>query len=190
MTDTKTPRIKIIVSAGFFAAITFLGIQAFRIPVPAAVGTPFLHFGHIFVILSIFCLGPKVSAVSSTLGFIIFDLLNGYVQSIPNVLVTTLLNCFIVGTVYTILNRKTAANSRKGYLYAVLCAIIYGILNILLDFLWGTGELILLGSSISAAAAIKLTSIPATGVNSAFTVAGVLLLYLPVRNAYNRFMRD
>ena len=40
---------KKIVMTAFFAAIIYLGIQSFRIPLPAAVGTPFLHFGHIFV---------------------------------------------------------------------------------------------------------------------------------------------
>ena len=43
-------KVKNLVITAFFTAITFLGIQSFRIPLPAAVGTPFLHFGHIFVV--------------------------------------------------------------------------------------------------------------------------------------------
>ena len=43
MNDNK---VKNLVITAFFTAITFLGIQSFRIPLPAAVGTPFLHFGH------------------------------------------------------------------------------------------------------------------------------------------------
>ena len=74
-----------VVMTAFFAAVIFLGIQSFRIPLPAAVGTPFLHFGHIFVMLSIVCLGGKRSAVSGVLGLIIFDILNGYLHAIPNV---------------------------------------------------------------------------------------------------------
>ena len=49
---------KKIVMTAFFAAIIYLGIQSFRIPLPAAVGTPFLHFGHIFVMLAVLMLGP------------------------------------------------------------------------------------------------------------------------------------
>ena len=45
----KDQKIKTLVSMAFFTAVTFLGIQAFRIPVPAVVGTPFIHFGHVFV---------------------------------------------------------------------------------------------------------------------------------------------
>ena len=51
---SQTTRTKSIVITAFFTAIVFLGIQSFRIPMPAAVGTPFLHFGHIFVMLAIF----------------------------------------------------------------------------------------------------------------------------------------
>lgn len=42
-------KVKALVITAFFAAITYLGIQVFRIPMPAVIGTPFVHFGHIFV---------------------------------------------------------------------------------------------------------------------------------------------
>lgn len=68
---------KKIVMTAFFAAIIYLGIQSFRIPLPAAVGTPFLHFGHIFVMLAVLMLGPKLSTVAGVLGLLVFDVLNG-----------------------------------------------------------------------------------------------------------------
>ena len=71
-----------VVMTAFFAAVIFLGIQSFRIPLPAAVGTPFLHFGHIFVMLSIVCLGGKRSAVSGVLGLIIFVCKYNYKMSV------------------------------------------------------------------------------------------------------------
>ena len=40
----KDNEIKSVVMTAFFAAVIFLGIQSFRVPLPAAVGTPFLHF--------------------------------------------------------------------------------------------------------------------------------------------------
>ena len=51
---------KKIVMTAFFAAIIYLGIQSFRIPLPAAVGTPFLHFGHIFVMLAVILKGNNI----------------------------------------------------------------------------------------------------------------------------------
>ena len=68
MRQSSTINLKTIVTAGFFAAVTFLGIQMFRIPLPAAVGTPFVHFGHIFVVLGVLLQGGKKGAVSGTIG--------------------------------------------------------------------------------------------------------------------------
>ena len=55
----KDQKIKTLVSMAFFTAVTFLGIQAFRIPVPAVVGTPFIHFGHVFVVMGMLSPGRK-----------------------------------------------------------------------------------------------------------------------------------
>lgn len=174
----------------FFAAIIFLGIQSFRIPLPAAVGTPFLHFGHIFVVLAIICLGAGRSAVAGVLGLVIFDILNGYLHSIPNVFVSTIIKCLLVGTVYGILKKKAQGDSRKEYACAVGCAALYGVTNIVVDFIWSVGELILLGSTFSAAVAAEITSIPATIINAGFTVIGILILYKPVVMAYRRVVSD
>ena len=63
MGQSSTINLKTIVTVGFFAAVTFLGIQMFRIPLPAAVGTPFVHFGHIFVVLGVLLQGGKKGAI-------------------------------------------------------------------------------------------------------------------------------
>ncbi len=123
------------VLTAFFAAVIFLGIQSFRIPLPAAVGTPFLHFGHIFVMLAVICLGNKRSTIAAVLGLVIFDLLNGYIHSIPNVFVSTIIKCMLVGTLYTALKKHANGNIRKEYAYGIACAAVYGITNIVVDFI-------------------------------------------------------
>ncbi|MFR2836753.1 MAG: ECF transporter S component, partial [[Clostridium] nexile] len=70
MGQSSTINLKTIVTVGFFAAVTFLGIQMFRIPLPAAVGTPFVHFGHIFVVLGVLLQGGKKGAISGTIGLV------------------------------------------------------------------------------------------------------------------------
>lgn len=175
-----------VVMTAFFAAVIFLGIQSFRIPLPAAVGTPFLHFGHIFVMLSIVCLGGKRSAVSGVLGLIIFDILNGYLHAIPNVFVSTIIKCLFVGAVFSVMKRRAAGERKKEYMTAVICAALYGITNIAVDFVWSVAELVLLGSTLSAAVAAEVMSIPATIINAGFTVIGIALLYIPVSSAYRR----
>lgn len=189
MNQSKTSNVKSIVMTAFFAAVIFVGIQAFRIPLPAAVGTPFLHFGHIFVMLAILMIGPQKSTVAGVLGLVIFDLLNGYIHSIPSVFVTTVVKCLLVGFIFLALQKKAANNARKEYLFAVVCAAIYGITNIVLDFIWSVTELVIAGSSLQAALIAELTSIPATIINAVFTVVGIALLYIPVRSAFRRVMR-
>lgn len=183
---SQTPRTKSIVITAFFTAIVFLGIQSFRIPIPAAVGTPFLHFGHIFVMLAILCLGPKRSTVAGTLGLIIFDILNGYIQAIPNVFVSTIIKCLLVGFLFEAMKKGTDGTLKSEYKYAILCAGIYGISNIILDFLWSTAELVIWGSTLEAALTAEIASIPATIINAVFTIIGVALLYIPVKSAYRR----
>ena len=45
-------QVKTIVMTAFFADMINLGIQSFLIHLTAAVGTPFVHIGHIFNKLS------------------------------------------------------------------------------------------------------------------------------------------
>lgn len=186
MDATGASNVTSIVTTAFFAAVIFLGIQSFRIPLPAAVGTPFLHFGHIFVMLAIICLGSRRSAIAGVLGLVIFDLLNGYIHSIPDVFVSTIIKCFLIGTVFSLLKKKANGNAHREYLAAVFCAALYGIVNIAIDFIWSVAGLMLLGSSLAAAFTAELTSIPATMINAGFTVIGITLLYAPITAAYKR----
>ena len=186
----QSKKTRSIVITAFFAAVVFLGIQSFRIPMPAAVGTPFLHFGHIFVMLAVLCLGPKRSAAAGVLGLVIFDLLNGYIHAIPNVLVSTIIKTLAIGALFLLLKKQANGDQKKEYVYAVICAALYGILNILLDFVWNTVELVIAGSNLQAALTAELTSIPATMVNAAFTVIGIAVLYAPVKEAYRRAIKE
>ena len=186
--ENSAPVTSMVITA-FFAAMIFLGIQSFRIPLPAAVGTPFLHFGHIFVMLAVICLGNRRSVAAAVLGLVIFDLLNGYLHAIPNVFVSTVINCMLSGTLFAALKKKANGSLHKEYIYGVLCAAVYGISNIVIDFIWSTAELIFIGSSLPTAIAAEISSIPATMINAGFTVIGIALLYMPITTAYNRILR-
>lgn len=180
---------KALVVTAFFAALIYLGIQSFRIPLPAAVGTPFVHFGHIFIMLAVVLLGTGGSMVAGVIGLLLFDLLNGYMHAIPNVFVSTILNCLVAGTVFTLLKARANGEGKKELTAAVASAAAYGLSNVVIDFVWSTCQLVLLGSDLRAALLAELSSIPATIINALFTVVGIALLYLPVRGAYRRVMR-
>ena len=178
----KDQKIKTLVSMAFFTAVTFLGIQAFRIPVPAVVGTPFIHFGHVFVVMGM------LLQVTGTAGLLIFDLLNGYVQSIPQVFVETIVKCLLVGALFAWFQRRTGGDRKKEYKGVVICSILYAILNILIEWAMGIVGLVVTGSGIGAAVAASTASIPATIFNAVFMAVAVSLLYVPVKQIYQKIM--
>jgi len=177
---------KTIVTTALFAALVYLGIQAFRIPMPAAVGTPFLHFGHIFVVLAALFLGPKLGTAAGLLGLLTFDVLNGFFHAMPNVFVCTLVECLAAGGAFVVLKKSAGGNGRLEHLAAVACAAIYAVLNIVLDFAWNVVQLVILGSTWGAAITAEVTAIPATVINSVFTVIGIAVLYPPVKRVFRR----
>ena len=172
MNDNK---VKNLVITAFFTAITFLGIQSFRIPLPAAVGTPFLHFGHIFVVMGLLLQGGKRGAVSGTLGLTIFDMLNGYMQDAPKTFVETAVKCLIVGALFMMLKKKADGDKKKEYGAAVVCA-----------FTMSTIAMMMVGSGFAAAAVAAFTSLPATVINAVFMVIAIAILYQPVKKIYVR----
>ena len=175
MNDNK---VKNLVITAFFTAITFLGIQSFRIPLPAAVGTPFLHFGHIFVVMGLLLQGGKRGAVSGTLGLTIFDMLNGYMQDAPKTFVETAVKCLIVGALFMMLKKKADGDKKKEYGAAVVCAFIYGCINVIMEFTMSTIAMMMVGSGF--------TSLPATVINAVFMVIAIAILYQPVKKIYVR----
>ena len=179
-------RVKAMVVTAFFAAITFLGIQSFRIPLPAAIGTPFVHFVHIFVVMGVLLQGGKRGAVSGTFGLIIFDILNGYLQDVPQVFIETVVKCLIVGAIFMILKKKAQGDKKKEYGYAIICAVIYGCMNIVIELVMGTIRMMILGSGFAAAVAGSVASIPATVINAVFMIIAIAVLYQPVKSIYRR----
>ena len=179
-------RVKAMVVTAFFAAITFLGIQSFRIPLPAAIGTPFVHFGHIFVVMGVLLQGGKRGAVSGTFGLIIFDILNGYLQDVPQVFIETVVKCLIVGAIFMILKKKAQGDKKKEYGYAIICAVIYGCMNIVIELVMGTIRMMILGSGFAAAVAGSVASIPATVINAVFMIIAIAVVYQPVKSIYRR----
>lgn len=179
-------KIKTLVITAFFAAITFLGIQVFRIPLPAVVGTPFVHFGHIFVVMGVLLQGGKRGAISGALGLVIFDILNGYVQDVPQVLVETVVKALIVGAIFYIFKKKADGDRAKEYRAAVICSVIYGIFNVVIELVAGTVKMVIIGSNVSAAIAGSVASIPATVINALFMIVAIAVLYKPISAIYRR----
>ena len=70
----------------------------------------------------------------------------------------------------------------------VICSILYAILNILIEWAMGIVGLVVTGSGIGAAVAASTASIPATIFNAVFMAVAVSLLYVPVKQIYQKIM--
>ena len=165
-----------LTKVALFAAVTFLGIQAFRIPLPAAVGVPFLHFGNIFLLLGALILGGKKGAFAGAIGFAIFDLLNGYITVMPKVIILAILMSFVASKLFE--HFKDQIGITKALIVATTCAFLISLTG---DFLYDTATLFLVGNGLSVAMWGAFTSLLATFVNSVFGIVAVTILY-PVLN--------
>lgn len=164
-----------IVLVALFAAITFLGVQIFRIPLPAAVGSPFIHFGNSFVVLSVLLLGGKRGAIAGAVGLGLFDLINGYASYAPTTVIMALIVALVVNVVFNRFKRQP----KVGYVF--ITAICAGIIKIVLEFIDGLVRMMLTGSEFGAAVIGAFTSLPATAINAVSTVIIVTILFIPLR---------
>ena len=130
--------------------------------------------------------GGKRGAVSGTLGLTIFDMLNGYMQDAPKTFVETAVKCLIVGALFMMLKKKADGDKKKEYGAAVVCAFIYGCINVIMEFTMSTIAMMMVGSGFAAAAVAAFTSLPATVINAVFMVIAIAILYQPVKKIYVR----
>ena len=100
----------------------------------------------------------------------------------------TIVKCLLVGALFAWFRKRADGDQKKEYQGAVICSIVYAVLNIFIE--WGMGilGLVLTGSGIGAAVAASTASIPATVFNAVFMAVAVSILYLPVKRIYQRVM--
>lgn len=70
-----------IILVGLFAALCYVALITFRIPIPSPVGKPFIHFGNMFVMLAALLFSGLVGGLAGSIGMGLFDVLNGYASS-------------------------------------------------------------------------------------------------------------
>ena len=75
---------------------------------------------------------------------------------------------------------------QKEYGAAVVCAFIYGCINVIMEFTMSTIAMMMVGSGFAAAAVAAFTSLPATVINAVFMVIAIAVLYQPVKKIYVR----
>ena len=164
---TSTKDITII---ALFAAITFVSVQFLKIPTTPPDG--FFHLGNVFVMLGALLMGYKKGSVSAVIGLVLFDLINGYAQSIPKVIILTIIKCIIVAGLFRVLREKM--NEYVAVVLATVCSFIVGIAG---DYIFYVVENMLAGSIFSVAAAVAVYATIPTVTNAVISMVIVPILY-------------
>ncbi|WP_353947521.1 ECF transporter S component [Sporolactobacillus sp. Y61] len=170
-----------IVLVALFAAITYLGISLFRIPLPAAIGAPFIHFGNSLVVLSALLLGGTRGGIAGAIGLGLFDLLNGYASTSPVTALMALIIAAIVTGSFRLFGRRDTV------LHILFVAIIAGASKIILEFIYHVILALLSGSAFGPAVIASITSQLATSINAVSTVIIVTILYFPLKKGLEIF---
>ncbi|MCR5210348.1 MAG: ECF transporter S component [Lachnospiraceae bacterium] len=95
--QTSDAKIRKIVMAAVFAALTFVATSVIKIPTPTL---GYIHIGDTFVILSGICLPPFIGALAAGLGSALSDLLGGYFIWVPGTFVIKFLAALAASLLY------------------------------------------------------------------------------------------
>ncbi|HIW88648.1 MAG TPA: ECF transporter S component [Candidatus Ligilactobacillus excrementipullorum] len=177
MRDNKNS-LRAIILTGLFAAIIYIGIWVLRIPIPALVGRPFIHFGNTLTAVAILFLGRRNGMLAGIIGLGGFDILNGYAATSWLTMLEVVVIAFVITAVFKLLgSRDTNRN-------IIIIAIVAGVIKIFTTYCVSLVEALMAGSVVKAALVASFLSLPATVVNSVSTAILTPILYLFVKKIY------
>lgn len=169
--------LRALVLTGLFAAIIYIGIWVLRIPVPAMVGRPFIHFGNTLTAVAILYLGYRNGMIAGIIGLGGFDLLNGYAATSW----LTMLEVVVVASVLTAVYRGMHYQDSKRNI--IILGIIAGVTKIFTTYCVSIVEALMVGTSFKVALVGAFVSLPATVINSISTAICTPILYFALRDA-------
>ncbi|GAA3638799.1 ECF transporter S component [Lactobacillus hamsteri] len=160
-----------LVMTGLFAAIIYIGIWVLRIPVPAMVGRPFIHFGNTLTAVAILLLGYRNGMLAGIIGLGGFDILNGYAATSW----LTMLEVVVVASVLSAIFKGMHYEDSKKNI--IILAIVAGITKIFTTYCVSIIEALMVGTSLKIAYVAAFVSLPATLINSLSTAICTPILY-------------
>ena len=177
----KNTDLRDLVQTSLFAALIYLGVSAFRIPMPFT--TQFVHFGNALVVIGCLLFGTKQGAIAASIGLGLFDILNNYADVAWLTILESLIVCYVIHLVYekTMNKNDKIANIIT---VGVIAAIVKIILNILkYTFLRG---MIVGGLALEPAFLQAINKITGTFGSAMFTVVAVPIVYPLFKEALKR----
>ncbi len=178
----RSEQLKKLVFAGLFAAIIFIGISVIRIPLPAIVGRPFIHFGNILTVIAVMFLGFGYGAAAGAIGLGLFDILNGYAATSW----LTVIEAIILAGMVSLSYRSVGyTEDQLGKLYWV--SLVAGLTKIVTSWCTGVIEALMVGTTFKVAMIGSFTSLTAAVINAIACFVLVPLIYrLLVRVGFSR----
>ena len=176
--------LRAIILTGLFAAIIYILIWVLRIPIPALVGRPFIHFGNTLTAVAILFLGLRNGMLAGIIGLGGFDILNGYAATSW----LTMLEVVVVAFVIT--GMLKAFNYQDTKKNIIIIAIVTGITKIFTTYCVSLVEALMAGSFLKAALIASFVSLPATVVNSISTAILTPILYFFVKKVYTSLRKN
>ncbi|WP_034993298.1 ECF transporter S component [Liquorilactobacillus vini] len=167
-----------IILTGLFAAIIYLGIFILRIPIPALVGRPFIHFGNTLAALAILFLGFRNGALAGIIGLGGFDILNGYAATSWLTMLEVLVVAVVIEGIYRVFHYQ---DSKK---YIIMIAIAAGATKIVTSYCVSIVEALMVGTAFKTALVASFLSLPATVINSISTAICVPILYFLAKKIF------
>lgn len=171
----KPNSLKSIIFTGLFASIIYLGIFILRIPIPAMVGRPFIHFGNTLAALAVLFLGFRNGTLAGIIGLGGFDILNGYAATSW----LTMLEVIIVASIIELLFRFFKYQDKQKQI--AIIALAAGITKIFTSYCTSIIEALMIGTNFKTAIVASFLSLPATVINSISTAICVPILYFLIK---------
>lgn len=161
--------IRTLTLLSLYAALIYLSIQFFRIPV----GPQFIHFGNALVLVGLLLFGAGPGFLSAAVGLAIFDILNGYAAVAWITVLESAIVALVIYLVFEkILNRRDTVPTIIGM--AVLGAVTKIVVNLIKYTITGV-----VGANLSWDASFVLAAgkIIGTFGSALATIIAVPLLY-------------
>lgn len=168
----RSEQLKKLVFAGLFAAIIFIGISVIRIPLPAVVGRPFIHFGNILTVVAVMFLGFGYGAAAGAIGLGLFDMLNGYAATAWLTVIEAIILAAMVSWSY-----RSVGNTEDQLVKLYWVSLVAGLTKIVTSWLTGVIEQVVVGTTLQVAMIGSLTSLLAATINSVACFILVPLIY-------------
>ncbi len=168
---TNQNSLRAIVLTGLFAAIIYIGIWVLRIPIPAMVGRPFIHFGNTLTAAAILTLGLRNGMLAGIIGLGGFDILNGYAATSWLTMLEVVIVALVISGLFKAFNYQ---DSRRNI---IILAIVAGVTKIFTSYCTSIVEALMAGTVFKVALVASFFSLPATVINSISTAICTPLLY-------------